>query len=107
MIEHLSKLPPEVLTMVRAAVDSLKTDAAAACAPIEAVHDHLKKTGMDAHARNLDRGLGHIRSVHEQLEGLQMMLEPADADAEITKPDGKTPESATSDDLLTNIADGE
>ena len=80
--DYIERLPPDAVQMVRAALASLEEDAREARQHIAKVHDHLAQTGMDAHAATLKRGLSRVVSMHEQLEGLQMMLSISDVGGE-------------------------
>ncbi len=66
-----NNLPPEVLQLVRATLESLASDATAARQRLGAARVHLP-LGVDR--TDLDQGLAHVVSLHEQVEGVLMML---------------------------------
>lgn len=72
-----NNLPPEVLQLVRATLESLASEARAARQRLGDARVHLP-VGVDR--TDLDRGLAHVVSLHEQVEGVLMMLD-ADSDA--------------------------
>ncbi len=74
MNSYLEHLPPEAVQLVRAALDSLQHDAKHAYQRMQSARQHLHQTGMDEHAAAVCAGLGHVASICEQLEGLQIVL---------------------------------